>query len=64
MDEIKLESIVQNFISIIPLFKKKLLHDNCKFDKGNLNHSHISSFKKRRTATYIRSRKETFYIYT
>ncbi len=41
MDEIKLESIVQNFISIIPLFKKKLLHDNCKFDKGNLNHSHF-----------------------
>ena len=41
MDEIKLEAIVQNFISIIPLFKKKLLHDNCKFDKGNLNHSHF-----------------------
>ena len=35
MDEVKLEAIVQNFISIIPLFKKKLLHDNCKFDKGN-----------------------------
>ena len=41
MDEVKLEAIVQNFISIIPLFKKKLLHDNCKFDKGNLNHSHF-----------------------
>ena len=41
MDEVKLEAIVQNFISIIPLFKKKLLHDNCKFDKGNLNHSHL-----------------------
>ncbi|WP_286316473.1 MarR family winged helix-turn-helix transcriptional regulator [Romboutsia ilealis] len=41
MDEIKLEAIIQNFISIIPLFKKKLLHDNCKFDKGNLNHSHF-----------------------
>ena len=40
MDEVKLEAIVQNFISIIHLFKKKLLHDNCKFDKGNLNHSH------------------------
>ena len=41
MDEVKLEAIVQNFKSIIPLFKKKLLHDNCKFDKGNLNHSHF-----------------------
>ena len=41
MDEVKLEAIVQNFISIIPLFKKKLLHDNCKFDKGNLNLSHF-----------------------
>ena len=41
MDKIKLEGIVQNFISIIPLFKKKLLHDSCKFDKGNLNHSHF-----------------------
>ena len=29
MDEVKLEAIVQNFISIIPLFKK------------NLNHSHF-----------------------
>ena len=41
MDEVKLEQIVRNFITIIPLFKKKLLHDNCKFDKGNLNHSHF-----------------------
>ncbi len=41
MDEIKLETIVQNFISIIPLFKKKLLHDNCKSNKGDLNHSHF-----------------------
>lgn len=41
MDEIKLETTIQNFISIIPLFKKKLLHDNCKFNKGNLNHSHF-----------------------
>lgn len=41
MDEIKLEAIVQNFISIIPLFKKKLLHDNCRFNKDNLNHSHF-----------------------
>lgn len=41
MDEIKLESIIQNFISVIPLFKKKLLHDNCKFNKGSLNHSHF-----------------------
>ena len=41
MDKIKLEGIIQNFISIIPLFKKKLLHDSCKFDKGNLNHSHF-----------------------
>ena len=41
MDEIKLETNIQNFISIIPLFKKKLLHDNCKFNKGNLNHSHF-----------------------
>ena len=35
MDEVKLEAIVQNFISIIPLFKKKLWHDNCKCDNGN-----------------------------
>lgn len=41
MDENKLENIIQNFISLIPLFKKKLLHDHCKFDKGNLNHSHF-----------------------
>lgn len=41
MDETKLESIIQNFISIIPLFKKKLLNDNCSVDKYNLNHSHF-----------------------
>ena len=67
MDEVKLEAIVQNFISIIPLFKKKLLHDNCKFDKGNLNHSHfqiLAVLKKGRATTYIRSGKKTFYIHT
>lgn len=65
MDEVKLEAIVQNFISIIPLFKKKLLHDNCKFDKGNLNHSHfqILAVLKGRATTYIRSGKN-FYIHT
>ncbi len=41
MDEIELEIIVKNFISVIPLFKKKLLHDNCGFNKNNFNHSHF-----------------------
>ncbi len=41
MDEIKMDIIIQNFISIIPLFKKKLIHDNCGFNKSNLNHSHF-----------------------
>lgn len=41
MDEIKLEQIVRNFITVIPLFKKNLLHKNCKADEYNLNHSHF-----------------------
>lgn len=41
MDEFELEIIVKNFISVIPLFKKKLLHDNCGFNKSNFNHSHF-----------------------
>lgn len=41
MDKTKLEAIFQNFITIIPLFKKKLLNDSCNFDKSNLNHSHF-----------------------
>lgn len=41
MDETKLESIIQNLISIVPLFKKKLLNDHCNIDKYNLNHSHF-----------------------
>lgn len=64
MDEVKLEAIVQNFISIIPLFKKKLLHDNCKFDKGNLNHSHfqiLAVLKRKGNNLYQKWQKNFLY---
>ena len=41
MNEFKMDLIIQNFISVIPLFKKKLIHENCGFDKNSLNHSHF-----------------------
>ena len=41
MDEVKMDIIIQNFISIIPLFKKKLIHHSCGFSKTGLNHSHF-----------------------
>ena len=41
MDEFKLSLVVKNFICIIPLFKKKLLHDNCGITETTLNHSHF-----------------------
>lgn len=41
MNEFKMDMIIQNFISVIPLFKKKLIHENCGFDKNSLNHSHF-----------------------
>lgn len=43
MKEDKLELIMQNFISIMPLFQKKLIRSNCNFhnDDFNLNHSHF-----------------------
>lgn len=43
MKDEKLELIMQNFISIMPLFQKKLIRSNCNFhnDDFNLNHSHF-----------------------
>ncbi|MEG1142736.1 MAG: MarR family transcriptional regulator [Clostridia bacterium] len=41
MDNIKLESIIQNFITIMPLFQKKLIRHDCGFSHEHLNHSHF-----------------------
>lgn len=41
MRDPKLDSIVQNFITIMPLFQKKLIKRNCGFPHDSLNHSHF-----------------------
>ncbi|MGX4601125.1 MarR family winged helix-turn-helix transcriptional regulator [Faecalimicrobium sp. JNUCC 81] len=42
MNDTKLENIVQNFITIMPLFKKKLFTKNdCNLSPEKLNHSHF-----------------------
>ena len=39
MNDTKLELIVQNFITIMPLFQKKLIRKDCGFAHDNFNHS-------------------------
>lgn len=39
MNDTKLELIVQNFITIMPLFQKKLIRRNCGFAHDTFNHS-------------------------
>lgn len=42
MDDTKLENIVQNFVTIMPLFKKNLFTKNdCNLSHDKLNHSHF-----------------------
>lgn len=42
MNDTKLENIVQNFLAIMPLFKKKLItRDDCSFSPDKFNHSHF-----------------------
>lgn len=41
MNDKKLEIIIQNFITIMPLFKKKLTKPKCLENHDNLNHSHF-----------------------
>ena len=41
MNDTKLELIVQNFVTIMPLFQKKLIRRDCGFAHDSLNHSHF-----------------------
>lgn len=41
MSDTKLELIVQNFVTIMPLFQKKLIRRDCGFAHESLNHSHF-----------------------
>ena len=41
MNNNKLEDIIQNFVVIGPLFKKKLVARSCKFSPNPFNHSHF-----------------------
>ncbi|RDY27214.1 MarR family transcriptional regulator [Romboutsia weinsteinii] len=41
MNDAKLEIIIQNFITIMPLFQKKLMKPKCHVNPDNLNHSHM-----------------------
>lgn len=41
MTDDKLEIIAHNLIGIMPLFKKKILKNDCKFPQDNFNHSHL-----------------------
>ena len=41
MNDTKLELIVQNFLTIMPLFKKNLIRRDCDFAHDSLNHSHF-----------------------
>jgi len=41
MDDTKLELIVQNFVTIMPLFQKKLIRRDCGFAHDSLNHPHF-----------------------
>ena len=41
MGDDKLESIVQNFVKIMPLFQKKIIRNECGFRNDTFNHSHF-----------------------
>ncbi len=41
MADDKLESIVQNFVKIMPLFQKKIIRNECGFRNDTFNHSHF-----------------------
>lgn len=41
MNDTKLEDIIQNFVTIMPLFQKKLIKRDCHFSNDQFNHSHF-----------------------